>query len=349
MIEYIFFVLTIVLIGVLFSYKYNECYSDIELDRCYPPVTIEFLKRYNDNKDINKLFDVEYVVNSLPMIDKAISCSLFCKDVNIHRESEENSPDMSENGKWYKKYMKPFIENMLDKFPQTEFYKNGWKMRLYLANDLGGKYIDMFSKYKYLEIYVMRSSSIGAVPGTFWRYLSYGDQTLDMVLVMDIDSPRIDGIYKSFKEFKKYPNHLMFKLDYGRPNVIGKDTDAVNNAVILGQRHFVRPRLLGLNDIKEIMGAFITYRSRMSNQFYGEKDRENVCNKPYEKHIYGWGNHYLMYCFDERFLKHVIFYYIVEKGGMVSLYDKKILYQYPEEYNYAMKANRNNVYIDQSA
>ena len=30
---------------------------------------------------------------------------------------------MSETGKWYIKYMKPFIDNMLDKFLETEFIK----------------------------------------------------------------------------------------------------------------------------------------------------------------------------------------------------------------------------------
>ena len=346
MIGYIFLIAVIVLIGfLLFSYKYSELYNNIALDKCYPPVSIDFLKKYSGD---SKMFDVESIVNPLPGKNKAISCSLFCKDVNIQKESDQHSPDMSPNGKWYNRYMKPFIENMLDKFPQTEFYKNGWKMRLYLANDLASKYLNLFSKYnKFLEIYVMKSSSIGAVPGTLWRYLSYGDQSLDMVLVMDIDSPPINDLYKYVKKFNNYPKHLMFKLDYGSPVVIAKDTDAVNNAVILGQRHLVRPKLLGLKNIKDIMSEFIRYRINAPKpNLYGDNDKENVCNKSYGQHIYGWGNNWLMYCFDERFLKHVIFYYIVQKGGMVSLYDKKILDEYPEEYDYAMKINRNNVYID---
>jgi hypothetical protein len=349
---YIFLIFAvIILIGLLyFSSRSNQSYNnkELELDKCYPPVTVEFLKKYQGNSKIDELFDIESVVNPLPSINNAICCSLFCKDVNIHNESQQNTPDMSEGGKWYIKYIKPFIENILDRFPETEFYKNGWKMRVYLANDLSEKYLNLFSNYnKFLEIYVMKSSSFGAQPGMLWRFLSYGDESLDMVLSMDIDSPPIDHFYKYVKIFNKYPNHIMFKPDYNCPVVIAEDTDAINKTLILGGQHFVRPKLLGLKNINEIMSSFITYRINAPNpNLYGDHDKENICNKSYGQHIYAWGNHYLMYGFDETFLKHVIFYYIVEKGGMVSLYDKKVLEQYPEEYNYVMKTNPNNIYID---
>jgi hypothetical protein len=349
MIYYIFLILAIILIGLLyFSFSSNESYNNnIQLDKCYPPVSIEFLKKYQGH---TKLFDIESVVNPLPDKNNAISCSLFCKDVNILNESEQHTPDMSQNGKWYIKYMKPFLENILDKFTETEFYQNGWKITLYLANDLSEKYLNLFSKYnKFLEIYVMKNSSFGAQPGTLWRFLSYGDQSLDMVFVMDIDSPPINHMYKYVKIFNKYPNHIMFKPDYGFPVVIAKDTDAINNTLILAGQNFVRPKLLGLKNIKEIMSSFITYRIQAPKpNFYGDNDKENICNKSHGKHNYGWGNNWLMYGFDERFLKHVIFYYVVEKGGMLSLYDKKTLYQYPEEYNYVMKTNPNNIYIARS-
>ena len=49
-----------------------------------------------------------------------------------------------------------------------------------------------------------------------------------------------------------------------------------------------------------------------------------------------------MYGFDERFLKHFIFYYIVEKGGMISLYNEDSLSEFPKEYDYAMKTYGND-------
>ena len=310
-------ILIFVIIFLLFLYVIiNKKSVSIDIEKCYPPIGVNFLKKYEGNKEIDKWFDVESVVNPLPYIKDAISCSLFCKNVNNRYENEGECPDMSEDGKWYKKYMEKFID-ILDNFESTGFYKNNWKIRLYLAKDISNKYLDMFVKYKYLEIYIMKSSSIGAQPGMLWRFLPYGDTSLDMVGVIDIDITvkEFNDFYKSVKLFDKYPYYMMLKTVYGYPSEISENEDEadsksesgtkpINHTLILGGMYLLRPKLLGLNNIKNIMSAFMNYRMKSSNNLYGDNDSENICNKPIRRHIYGWGNHWFMYGFDERFLKH---------------------------------------------
>lgn len=323
---------------------------NIQIDICYPEVSIDFLKKYETsdeyNDEIDDYFTVDKIINKLPNITNAISVSLFCKNINNHYENELESPDNDIDSVWYKKYMQSLINN-INSFGESELVKNNWKFRIYLANDLATKkYIYLLSR-PFVEIYIMKSSSIGAQPGMLWRFLSYSDKTLEVVLVIDIDDT-IENIFYKIPIFNEYPNHIMLK-SYNIPVKVSEDTDIINNAVIIGSMQIIRPKLFNL-DISSLMAAFIRYRmdiSRTNNpNFYGEKDTTTICNKPLGKHIYGWGNHWFMYGFDERFLKHVIFYYIVRKGGMVSTYDKELFKKYPEEYNYVMSVNSKNVFIE---
>ena len=244
-----------------------------------------------------------------------------------------------------KKYMISFLNNM-DGFGTSELVNNGWKIRIYLANDLANdEYIKLLSR-PFVELYIMKSSSIGAQPGMLWRHLIYGDNTIDMAGIIDIDEP-LDNIYKLINIFHQYPSHLLIK-QYETPVIISSNSDHINNPIIRGGGHIIRPKLFNLN-MEHIMVAFIRYRMDVSKSstpnLYGDEDKENICNKSIDKHTYGWGNHWFMYGFDERFLKHVIFYYIVEKGGMITLYNNNQIKNYPTEYNYTMKINSNNIFI----
>jgi hypothetical protein len=172
----------------------------------------------------------------------------------------------------------------------------------------------------------MKSSSIGAQPGMLWRFLSYSDKNLEVVLVIDIDDT-IENIFYIIPIFNNYPHHIMLK-SYNIPVKVSEDADIINNAIIIGSMQIIRPKLFDV-DISSLMTAFIRYRMAIlkteNPNFYSENDKTTICNQPIGKHIYGWGNHRYMYGFDERFLKHVIFYYIVRKGGMVTLYNKQLL------------------------
>ena len=342
----ILIILLLIIIYYLFINKTEKfSVNEIELDKCYPPVTIDFLKKYENNEDeISDYFKINKIINPLPDKTKVISCSLFCKNVNIYYENELPEPDSSIESKWYKKYMGVFL-NTLDEFEKSELLNNGWKIRIYLANDLENTYINLLYR-PYVEIYIMKSSSIGAQPGTLWRYLVYSDNSIDMAAIIDIDET-LDNIYKLINIFDEYPNHLLIK-QYETSVQINKDLDNINNAIIRGGGHIIRPKLFNLN-IADIMASFIRYRMDVSKSstpnLYGELDKENICNKSISKHIYGWGNHWFMYGFDERFLKHVIFYYIVEKGGIVTLYQTEQIEKYPAEYNYTLKINSNNIFI----
>jgi hypothetical protein len=339
-------ILLILIIYYLFIKKTEKfSVNEIEINKCYPPITIDFLKKYENNDDISEMFKIDRIINPLPDKTKVISCSLFCKNVNVHYDNELPQPDSGIESNWYKKYMISLLNN-IDAFGTSELVNNGWKIRIYLANDLANdEYINLLSR-PYVEIYIMKSSSIGAQPGTLWRYLVYSDNAIDMAGIIDIDEP-FDNIYKLINIFNRYPNHLLIK-QYETPVIISPNSDHINNAIIRGGGHIIRPKLFNLN-IEHIMTAFIRYRMDVSKSstpnLYGDEDKENICNKPIDKHIYGWGNHWFMYGFDERFLKHVIFYYIIEKGGMITLHNNNQIENHPAEYNYTMKINSNNIFI----
>jgi hypothetical protein len=46
-----------------------------------------------------------------------------------------------------------------------------------------------FAGHPRIELYRMRGNSVGAGPGTLWRYLALGYRSLDVVFVTDIDEP----------------------------------------------------------------------------------------------------------------------------------------------------------------
>jgi len=353
---WIIFLCLVILILIIYLFskknKHVESFLALPIDECYPPVTLEFLKQYEKYDEISKYFEVDKILNPLPFYDKVISVSLFCKNVDNTYENERDSPDSSKNSAWYKKYMQSLIDN-LNSYENTEYFKQKFKIRIHLANDLAThEYIDLLSR-DFVEIYVMKTSSIGAQPGMMWRYLPYSDKSITLISVLDIDSP-FDETSRFISAFNNYPNHIMLK-SYNKPTLITgptdpNNTDVVTNAVILGGQHMVRPKLLNI-DISNVMESFIRYRMDKAESdtpnFYGDNASENVCNKPVGNHKYGFGGHWFVYGFDEGFLRHVMFYYIVNKGGMVTLYDKKVLDEYPEERDYSMAANKNNIFIEQ--
>ncbi|MCX7421412.1 MAG: FkbM family methyltransferase [Planctomycetia bacterium] len=242
---------------------------------------------------------------------KCVSVCLFKQNVN---NRSPNEFPFDENY-WCSKYWKGLlgvIDEMHD-FPE-------WKLRIYVEKDLWDKVYREFSVHPQVELYRMMVNSIGANPGSLWRFLALADPSLTVVLETDIDEP------------------LMWKADYirsfemdswssiGRVGGFASDrqflvdpigSTAKNYATMIGSRVMSRPTRFEF-DLSDAMRGFMAYRRYHSTSVrpwaYDVNEKPSAYNQPIGAHVYGCGSHWYMYCFDERFLKHVMYYHFADKG-----------------------------------
>jgi len=302
------------------------------------PVSIDFLSQYIDSggDSISSYFSVAKVINGRPDILNAISTSLFCKDVDSRGDTDTITPSFAPGSRWYNKYMQSLVNNIKTVFKDPVF-AIGWKLRIYVAYDISQ--MDPIMKqlsHPRVEIFVMTSSSVGAQPGMMWRFLACGDRSLNLAFVLDIDE---EMRHKSrfITLFAKYPDKLLMKQS-GKIVRVSASSDSMNATIIIGSFSLWRPKLLDL-DLARLMGAFMRYRVSMSSTSepwaYFPSEPKTVWNSAVDKHVFGWGNHWFMYGFDERFLDHVLFYHVAAKGGIVS--PTSTQYAFPEVYDYLLK------------
>ena len=77
-------------------------------------------------------------------------------------------------------------------------------------------------------------------------------------------------------------------------------------------------------DIIAAMRGFMVFRKNYAytdrHWAYSDEEYPSVYNMPVilpnRNMIHGWGSHWYGYAFDERFLKHVIYYHFAEKGSL---------------------------------
>jgi len=187
-------------------------------------------------------------------------------------------------------------------------------------------------QHKFIEINIMRFPSVGAGPGALWRFLSMSDYKLDGLLLYDIDEPWSDDVSAWYKEAHQYDRpftraHHMprdgFWLNPKRPWYLNKAGTAINYATILASKQLVRPRQFGLPDIDILISAYVALRMERANSGnplsqLTDDEARTPYNRPIGVHKHGWGNHWYQYCFDERFLKHVVFPYAVRNGFLCT-------------------------------
>jgi hypothetical protein len=164
------------------KFEWDNCKNNVELNnfthehisRRYKKISIQQCLE-NITNEYDEWFEIEETfINCIK--DKCISISLFKKNV----ENTYNNQYNVDYDKWINKYYKSLIENL------NTFNTNNICVNLYLANDLKN-YIPELSKYKFLNIFLMKSSSIGAQPGTLWRFINITNKSYKKVFIADID------------------------------------------------------------------------------------------------------------------------------------------------------------------
>jgi hypothetical protein len=316
---------------------HNEMYSIVDFDtlkNIYDKV--DFIEQ---NK-IKDLFEIEKIINPLESITNCISVSFFAQNVDNKFVNIDIPDHQNKQGDFYKKYTEKFI-NFIKDYNNSKFYF-AYKIRIYLEKQLYS-YIDFFlSLSDHIEIYYMKHNSIGASPGMLWRHLAFDDKTLDTVFSSDIDVDfyfRIPHFLHNFSKSNKTFGRLM--VDYNDDFIIdkqNKEDSPMNYSVCLGSLLAFRPKK---NDfqIKDTIIQYILYRIERTKTMKPSEDFDDKntdkYNKPIDQHIYGWGGYWTMYGFDEKYLKHTVFPYLVRKGEVISFLCnrleeiKKIAEDYP--------------------
>ncbi len=307
----------------------------------YPPVGVEFLRSLymSDFNSIESIISnslcVDETINQLDEISNAVSISIFLPKNLGNNHSQGPINDGHRSG-WITKYYNSFIEN-LDGF-EAGFDTCLWKLIVYTCphslSQLRPEY-DLMSKlasYKFVEIRVMKNPSPGLAPGTLWRFLPISDLSLNSLLIYDIDEPWYESINTWYKTALKYSksftraHHLPREKFWLRPNsawFVTEDGSIRNYATVLASKILVQPEKFGVADIDKLMGSYIwlrKLRAESANPFSQVNDQEpiNPYNRPIGHHCYGFGNHWHHYCFDERFLKHVIYPYAARNGALCT-------------------------------
>jgi hypothetical protein len=285
------------------KFEWNNCKNNVELNntshdhikRRYKKITIKECLN-NLTNEYDDWFEVEekYINN---IQEKCISISLFKKNSDNTYDNEY----LVDENKWLNKYYNSLINNL------KNFNLKNICINLYLANDLKN-YISELIKFPFLNIFLMKSNSIGAQPGTLWRFMDITNKSYKKVFICDIDD--------NWDWIKIWNNkNYNYKLCTLKPKdkIISNNpyTPAYNFATIIGSHIMVNPNKFNYN-IVDVIKGFITLcknRENSKNPYcFNDNDKITFWNQPVFDHKLGWGRIITKYGFDEFFLKHVIYY-----------------------------------------
>lgn len=138
------------------------------MEDIFPPFRLQ-----TDQEEYLNLFTVESVFNRTPARNPkvVVSTSLYW-GTHWPREQERVEPSLEilkcprpsvrDGGSWWQTYFSPFLLGCGEPLPE------GWIHRVYLASDLAFLIDEIPAS---VEIYLMRETSWGSIPGMLWRYL----------------------------------------------------------------------------------------------------------------------------------------------------------------------------------
>jgi len=266
--------------------------NHVDISRRHKKISVQRCLEHKNN-DYDDWFEIDVSYLQCKK-DMCISISLFHKNVDNLYENEFPPPPG-----WKTKYYDSLLRN-LDSFLYTKLCVN-----LYLANDLQ-EYLPVFLKYPFVNVFVMKSSSIGAQPGMLWRLMDLTNSEYTKVFVADIDEPWdwVKGFYTySHKVCTLKPcDSVICKTPY---------TPAYNFATIIGSHVMAHPAKFTYN-ITDVIKGFIALCKKREKSIrpwcFDDTDPITVWNYPVGNHIYGWGRLHTAYGFDELFLKHVVYH-----------------------------------------
>ncbi|MCH7872995.1 MAG: hypothetical protein IID33_14970, partial [Planctomycetes bacterium] len=157
------------------------------IQEMYPPVAVKSLVSEAGQRRFDDLFLESGELDADPFeIDaritrphsKCVSTSLFKKNVDNRFADEFPFDEIT----WRRKYWDG-LNNVVQEMSRLP----DWKLRVYVERGLYDETCLAFSSHPQVELYRMKSCSIGGSPGMMWRFLALADTSLDVTLVTDID------------------------------------------------------------------------------------------------------------------------------------------------------------------
>jgi len=243
-----------------------------------------------------------------------VSVSLFRQHVD-NRLAHELPVDL---GRWQRKYWSGLMRIVRE----LEAFAD-WKLRVYVEHDLGDLAHAALGRHPRIELYRMAINSIGGTPGMLWRFLALGDQSLETVLVTDIDEPLL-AKQPLLESFHHSPASLGRLGSFTSPNnylIAPRESSAKNYPTIIASHVLSRPNRFSFNLAATLRG-FMAHRkwhaATKRHWAYAADEARGPYNEPVNAHLHGWGSHWYMYCFDERFLKHVLYYHFADRGELYT-------------------------------
>lgn len=220
----------------------------------------------------------------------------------------------------------------------------------------------------------MKYPSVGHSPGALWRLLSISDYSLDELLVFDIDEPWSNSVNRWHEETIVHGRALTRGVHIPRNNFwLGLDHPWGNPhkqiksyPPILCSKLHILPRQLEIADIDTLIAAYVFLRMRQSqsSNAVSQLDTDEPvtsCNRPRPIEPYGHQNHWHQYCFDERYLKHVVFSHAVSLGevctcclpqdvthDLASYLSRPTLAEFQADFRYTQRINPKNIIINQN-
>lgn len=283
-------------------------YADT-FDQVFKPLGIHYLYDLYDShpefhETLDSYFRIKRIINPRKST-KVISYSLFWKpqqDVTIEKVFEKRR-FKNKDTSFFEHFVKPIISNI-------EYFKSTEKrttLRIYLAADL--EFLIPYFDSSNVEIYLMESCSLGHSPGAMWRFLPLSDKSLNVVCMHDADDFENQRYIRKVNEWLNEPHTSGFYRLY---NHKGKeDLNTVNYSPILAGRFGAKKWLVF--DIEKAMKGYILHRMLFCDETRHPRDVAQG------SHIWGFGNQFPDYGFDERFLKHVLYYYAANQRQLTLI------------------------------
>lgn len=307
-------------------------------EEMFPPVPVELLRRHHrENSSAVEALREEYLGLAEPQAPalpqrRAVCVSLFCAD-RMNTEPGATKLEPEARARWSKKYGVHFRQN-LKRF--GSLFDERWKLVVYacptsleqLKPDLD--LIAELRRLPFVELRTMKHATVGHGPGALWRFLALADASLEQALVFDIDEPWDGPANAWHRDAAAFARPLTRGVLLPRPGFWLKPESPWGGPggrsyypPILGSKILAFPEALGLPDVATLIAAYVHLRmrqSRSSNPVSQLDVREPVTryNRPTRQFPMGFGSHWYQYCFDERFLKHVVFPYAVRRGLLTT-------------------------------
>lgn len=292
------------------------------IEAMYPRVPVSLLVSDEWQRRFREYFldSGEFATDPFEVSTRTARPQRKCFSVCLFRQSVDNQfPGQFpiDETRWRAKYWDGLrgIVGEMDRFPD-------WKLRIHAEAQLGDMAEAAFAGHPQIELYRMKANSVGAGPGASWRYLALGDRSLDLVFVADIDetvAEKVDYI-GSFEMDRWSAIARLGGFTSERGYLVDPANSPVKNyAAAISSHVMARPARWDIDTVAALRGfmAYRRYRTTTDRHWaYAEDDTPTPYNLPVGGHTHGWGSHWFMYGFDERFLKHVVYYHFAEKGAI---------------------------------